>query len=113
MIHSLMRNSALMDTELSEKIETNMEAAYLYIFVYVRSDIPCRQIKTLEMTNIESIVLELHVNKTKYLIVTTYKPPNVHNNTFTLEMTDFMDIASQRRTTTRHVRRIWAKTANQ
>ena len=45
------------------------------LFVYVRSDIPCRQIKTLEMTNIESIVLELHVNKTKYLIVTTYKPP--------------------------------------
>ena len=71
------------------------------LFVYVRSDIPCRQIKTLEWTNIESIVLELHVNKTKYLIVTTYKPPNVHNNTFTLEMTDFMDIA------TRDLSNIW------
>ena len=41
------------------------------VLVYVRSDIPGRQMREQEMTHTESIAIELNVNNSKYLIVST------------------------------------------
>ena len=51
------------------------------LLAYVRADIS------------ESVTLELQLNKTKCLIVVAYKPPNVTNHEFTLDMTNLLDRA--------------------
>ena len=71
------------------------------LLVYVRADIPCRQIRTLETKSTESVTLELQLNKTKCLIVVAYKPPNVTSHACTLDMTNLLDRA------TRHYSDIW------
>ncbi len=65
------------------------------LLAYMRADIPCRQIRTLETKSTESVTLELQLNKTKCVIVVAYKPPNVTNHAFTLDMTNLLDRATR------------------
>ena len=65
------------------------------LLAYVRADIPCRQISTLETKSTESVTLELQLNKTQCLIVVAYKPPNVTSHAFTLDMTTLLDRATR------------------
>jgi hypothetical protein len=62
--------------------------------VYVRSDIPCRRIKTLECKSVETIALELRPNnKVSFLVVIAYRPPKSLANTFMTEMSALLDQA--------------------
>ena len=52
------------------------------IVSYIRSDIPSRRRADLEMNNLESIVYEVILNKTKWCIICIYRPPSMSNNDF-------------------------------
>ena len=52
------------------------------IFVYVREDIPCRELKfNLSQSHIEGIFLEINLRKTKWLVFGGYNPhkTNIEN----------------------------------
>ena len=56
------------------------------LLVYVRSDIPCRKIEN-NTTYVESISIEITINKTIWNIISVYKSPNkVTDNQFTMDM---------------------------
>ena len=65
------------------------------LLAYVRADIPCRQITTLETKSTDLVTLELQINKTKCSIVVAYTPPNVTSHAFTLDMTNLLDRATR------------------
>ena len=55
------------------------------ILVYVREDIPCKELKKHNFSNdIEGIFLELSFRKTKWLVLATYHPPS-QNDTYYFE----------------------------
>ena len=66
------------------------------LVTYVRSDLPSRRLKDMELNSIESIVLEIQFNNnTRLLVAMLYRPPNSSNELFQIEMTNFLDRAYQ------------------
>ena len=55
------------------------------LLVYVRADIPCRKLSS-ETKQVETISLELILNKKKWGLIIAYKPPKVTNHDFLQEM---------------------------
>ena len=53
---------------------------------------PIRRLVNIEPTNIEGIVLEAMFGKTKWAIVTIYKPPCTVDNIFTTDMTRMLEL---------------------
>ena len=49
---------------------------------YLRSDIAGERKPELEFSEIESICVEVNLDKIKWLICGSYKPPSLNNNTF-------------------------------
>ena len=62
------------------------------ILVYTRAELPTRRLVNIEPTNIEGIVLEATFGKTKWAIVTIYKPPCTVDNIFTTDMTRMLEL---------------------
>ena len=55
------------------------------LLIYVRSDIPCKQLEKHEFSeNIEGIIIEVNLRKSKWLLVGTYHPPS-QNDSFYFE----------------------------
>ena len=51
------------------------------LLIYVRSDIPCKQLKNHEFSdNIEGIFIEINFRKSKWLLLGTYHPPSQNDN---------------------------------
>ena len=51
------------------------------ILIYVRTDIPCKQVNKHEFSeNIEGIFIEINFRKSKWLLFGTYHPPSQNNN---------------------------------
>ena len=49
------------------------------IVAFVRSDIPIRRRKDLEMAQTESVLLEVKFNDSKWAILCVYRPPSQSN----------------------------------
>ena len=65
------------------------------LLTYIRSDIPCRRIYTLEKTSkVETIVIEVQPNKrNKLLLIMTYNPPKNSKQIFIEEVSSLLDSA--------------------
>jgi exonuclease III len=61
------------------------------LVVHVRSDLPCRQRQDIKTQGVESIAIEIRLDKDKWLFLNYYRPPNVANNVFTQNMTTCLD----------------------
>ncbi len=61
------------------------------LFAYVLSDIPSQMRKDLETDQLESLCIEVRLGKTKWLIASCFKNPDIKNNDFETFMTPFLD----------------------
>ena len=63
--------------------------------VYIRSDIPCRRVTDYETMSVELLALEVlprhNAKQTKWMFMNAYKPPNISNGQFTLDMSNMPD----------------------
>ena len=51
------------------------------IFIYIRSDIPCRQLNKHDFPDsIEGLFVEINFRKSKWLFLGTYHPPSQNDN---------------------------------
>ena len=64
------------------------------IVAFVRSDIPIRRRKDLEMAQTESVLLEVKFNDSKWAILCVYRPPSQSNETFSHDMFQCLDKCS-------------------
>ena len=66
------------------------------LLIYVRSDIPCKQVNQHEFSeNIEGIFLEVNFRKSKWLLLGTYHPPSQNDNFYFNNMGRALDIYTQ------------------
>ena len=65
--------------------------------VYVKEDIPSREINSHPQTSksFDVIVVELNFRKSKWLLINTHKPPSMNNTIFCEEMSGLIDFYSQ------------------
>ena len=61
---------------------------------YVCSDIPCKHVKDIESTHIETIAIELKINSTSWLVLNCYKPPSLNTDIFQRELELLLEQAS-------------------
>ena len=61
------------------------------LFVYYRSDLPIRRLKTLEREQSESIILELRLKNRTWGISCNYRPPSTNDNLFELDFSSKLD----------------------
>ena len=64
------------------------------LLVYIRSDIACRRLPTMETKSTETIAIELQIEAKKWLLLASYKPPKVKDSTFLEEFTHVLDKAT-------------------
>ena len=64
------------------------------IAAFVRTDIPARRRKDLEMTQTESIFYEVNINDSKWAFICVYRPPSQSNETFSQELFKSLDKCS-------------------
>lgn len=63
------------------------------LLLYIRSDIPCRRL-SIDTNNMESIAVELHINKKPWFVSALYKSPGrVKDIDFTADMETLLDHA--------------------
>ena len=66
------------------------------ILIYVREDIPSKELKTNALPNdIEGIFIELNLRKIKWLIFGTYHPPNQTDTYYFEQVGNLLDIHCQ------------------
>ena len=61
------------------------------LLVYVRSDLPSRRVPELETTQVETLTIELIIEKTKWLLISAYKPPSLSDLCFVDEFSTLLD----------------------
>jgi len=61
------------------------------LLIFINSDFPCSRKIDHESENLENISLEIHLNKSKWLIMGIYKPPSMQDNTFNEYFTTNLD----------------------
>ena len=68
-----------------------------WLLVYVKEDIPSREINSHPQTSksLDVIVVELNFRKSKWLLIDTYKPPSMNNTIFCEEMSGLIDFYSK------------------
>ena len=67
------------------------------LLIYVRSDIPCRQVNKHEFSDkIEGIFIEINFRKSKWLLLGTYHPPSQNDNYYFDNIGRALDIYTQK-----------------
>ena len=67
------------------------------ILIYVRSDIPCKQVNKHEFSeNIEGIFVEINFRKSKLVLFGTYHPPSQNNNFYFNNVGRALDVYTQK-----------------
>ena len=66
------------------------------VMVFIRSDIPSRNVKDIEHANIESLAIEYTVNKTKWVLHSVYRPPSGNATRFRDYMSIILDMSLTR-----------------
>ena len=67
------------------------------ILIYVRSDIPCKQVNKHEFSeNIEGIFVEINFRKSKWLLFGTYHSPSQNNNYYFNNVGRALDVYTQK-----------------
>ena len=61
--------------------------------VYIRSDIPFRQLKNFCSDHVESLFIEIFINKKPWIVGTIYRPPSLCDQYFTSDMELLIDKA--------------------
>jgi hypothetical protein len=79
---------ALPNYRMFRRDNTNMRGGLL---TYIRSDIPCRKLNDYSTKNVETIVMEVLINKQKWAIVFSYKTPSMSDVIFTSELQNILD----------------------
>ena len=64
------------------------------LIAYIRSDIPCRRVTHLESKSLESIVVELKLKTENWILISCYRPPNLHDSVFTENIISILDKSS-------------------
>ena len=66
------------------------------VMVFIRSDIPSRNVKDIEHPNVESLAIEYTVNKTKWVLHAVYRPPSGNATRFRDYMSIILDTSLTR-----------------
>ena len=67
------------------------------LLIYVRSDIPCKQVNNHEFSDkIEGIFIEINFRKSKWLLLGTYHPPSQNDNYYFDNIGRALDIYTQK-----------------
>ena len=107
-IHDLLQNNYINILVLSEtKLNESFSAIPNYrlfrrdrnghgggLIAYIRSDIPCRRLTQLESKSLETIVVILKLKTENWILISCYRPPNLHVSVFTEKITSILDKSS-------------------
>ena len=61
------------------------------LLAYIRSDLPARRRPDLELSRIESVIIEITIHNRKWGIICTYRPPSMNNSIFIDDFTAGVD----------------------
>ena len=61
------------------------------LLAYIRSDLPARRSPDLELSRIESLIIEITINNRKWGIICAYRPPSMNNSIFIDDFTAGVD----------------------
>ena len=61
------------------------------VMVFLRSDLPSRQLTELEHPHLESVAIECTINETKWIIHAMYRPPSGNATTFYNDFSKCLD----------------------
>ena len=71
--------------------EMGMEETWQLISGIPYPDIPYRRLSQLEPISLETIAVELKLKTENWILISCYRPPNIHDSVFTENITSILD----------------------